>query len=201
MFEEVITIKAPVSLEGLLTKGLGTSGVVLTHPHPLYGGEMNNPVVKCVAKVFQAAGWSTLRFNFRGVGASQGRYDEGRGEVDDLLAAVAYLRTQGVGEIYLAGYSFGAWIIYQAIAADRISGLGIIMVAPPVAMMDFSATIKLPDLWLVVAGENDEIAPPYQVKPLTHAWNPQAHFSEIPNADHFFNGCQKSLALAIKPLL
>ena len=72
MLEEVVTIKAPVTLEGVLTKGSGKSGVVLTHPHPLYGGEMNNPVIKSLAKVFQEARWSTLRFNFRGVGVNWG---------------------------------------------------------------------------------------------------------------------------------
>ncbi len=201
MFAEKIMIKAPVPLEGVLAKGSCKSGVVLAHPHPLYGGEMNNPVVMILAKVFQKADWSSLRFNFRGVGASQGAYDEGRGEVEDLLAASAFLKAQGVADIYLLGYSFGAWIIYQAAVAKRISGMGIIMVAPPAAMVDFSPTIKLPDLCQVIVGENDEIAPPGQVKSLAQAWNPQALFNLIPDADHFFSGCQENMAAAIDHLV
>ena len=136
--EERITISSgDLSLEGLLSRGESDRGVVISHPHPLYGGEMRNQVVGIIQEVLAGKGWTTLRFNFRGVGRSQGEYDEGVGEQEDVRAAVRYLKELGIKEIFLAGYSFGAWVNAQA-ALDLPEVAGSILVSPPQAMMDFS---------------------------------------------------------------
>ena len=111
-------------------RGESDRGVVISHPHPLYGGEMRNQVVGLIQEVFAGKGWTTLRFNFRGVGRSQGEYDEGVGEQEDVRAAVRYLKELGVEEIFLAGYSFGAWVNAQ-VALDYLDVAGSILVAPP----------------------------------------------------------------------
>ena len=88
--EEKITLSSgQYRLEGYWQAGNGDKGVVITHPHPLYGGTMNNPVVETIQNAFQQNGYATLRFNFRGVGGSQGSYDDGMGEKDDVRAAIA----------------------------------------------------------------------------------------------------------------
>ena len=189
MREEPITIKtAPQLLEGVLTKTAGNRGLVMAHPHPLYGGDMNNPVVTTVSRTFADAGYTTLRFDFRGVGASQGEFAEGWGEVEDLLAARDYLTGIGIKEITLAGYSFGAWVIVNTAAAGKIETEPLILISPPAAMLPFAETLKLPNLKQVITGERDEIAPPQPVKELSDSWNPDAGFSIIKDCDHFFGG-------------
>ena len=107
--EERVTISGPdVNLEGRLAMGDGVSGVVITHPHPLYGGTMDNNVVWTAARAFQARHWSTLRFNFRGVGLSSGEYGDGLAEMADVQAALSFLGSRQSGPPYLVGYSFGA---------------------------------------------------------------------------------------------
>ncbi|MCD6430072.1 MAG: alpha/beta hydrolase, partial [Deltaproteobacteria bacterium] len=167
---------------------------------PLYGGDMRNPVITAMMHVFQEYGWSTLRFNFRGVGTSCGVYNEGRGEVDDLLAAVTCLRQNGVDNILLAGYSFGAWVIFQAAAANRLGSEELLFVAPPAAMMEFGET-SLPGLKLVLVGERDDIAPLQEVESLSEKWNPAASMVIIPAADHFFAGCLGSLERVLQQFL
>ncbi|MCG8614590.1 MAG: alpha/beta fold hydrolase [Desulfobacterales bacterium] len=105
-------------------------GVVVTHPHPLYGGNMNNPVVRQVSDSFYKNNFSTLRFNFRGTGLSSGGFEDGAGEQDDVHAALDFLRGQGVSFLFLAGYSFGAWVNAQAVSSG-IAVDGHIMVSPP----------------------------------------------------------------------
>ncbi|MEJ2024042.1 MAG: alpha/beta hydrolase, partial [Deltaproteobacteria bacterium] len=97
-------------LEGLLTRADGSRGVVVTHPHPLYGGNMQNNVVRAITRAYREAGYTTLRFNFRGVGASQGGFDNGRGEQKDVEAALQYRLSLGCDWLDLAGYSFGSWV-------------------------------------------------------------------------------------------
>jgi len=162
----------------------------MAHPHPLYGGDMDNPVVTAVTKTFADKGCTTLRFNFRGVGNSRGEFADGRGEIDDLLAARNYLMELGKKEITLAGYSFGAWVIVNAAAAGKLDNNSdnLILISPPAAMLPFSETLKLPRLKLVITGKKDEIAPPDQVEKLSRNWNPAAKFAVINNCDHFFGG-------------
>lgn len=176
------------------------TGVVITHPHPQYGGEMHNPVVEAIARAYQNCGLATLRFNFRGVGMSTGRFDEGRGETHDVLAALAYLKDQGIPKPALAGYSFGARI--NANIDARTADLDhMLMVAPPVAFMPFDAAASLPALELVLAGEQDEFGPAGMVASLAAQWNPRARVEILAGADHFLFGHLDQITAIIKTFL
>jgi len=187
-----------IVLEGLLHIGTSDHGVVITHPHPLYGGDMNNIVVETIQNVYQKKGYTTLRFNFRGCGRSTGRYDDGNGEQKDVAAAVNFLKQKNIASIHLAGYSFGTWIIANALENDKIPANAVIMVSPPVAMMRFEATTPIPNLKLVVTGSHDEFAPSDVVKKLAQAWNQSTPFEIIKGADHFFFGFMQKLAEILK---
>jgi len=153
---------------------------------------MYNPVVESISHVYQRKGMTTLRFNFRGVGSSEGSYGDGIGEGEDVLAAVCYLREKGQGQIDLAGYSFGAWVNAHLDPGDAAINT-MIMVSPPVAFMAFDAGLSLPQLGLVVSGSQDEIAPPDKIQGLMPGWNPRASFKGIQGADHFYFGFFKEL--------
>jgi len=184
------------SLEGLLHDGSVGRGVVITHPHPLYGGDMYNNVVEAIQRAYQEKGYSTLRFNFRGVGGSTGRYDNGIGEQQDILAACDFLEDSGVTSVYLDGYSFGAWV--NAKIADKVSADSMIMISPPAAMLAFPSDLQIPNLKLVVTGSADEYAPPELIRGLVSRWNPSARFEIINDADHFFWGFTDRLNTVIK---
>jgi alpha/beta superfamily hydrolase len=189
-----------LELEGLFCAESGDRAVAVTHPHPLYGGEMHNPVVETTARAFQQIGYATLRFNFRGVGSSRGTYDDGKGEGQDVLAALSYLRDKGFKKIDLAGYSFGAWV--NAHVPPNAAGYDrMVMVSPPVAFMDFSKVSALPRLSLVVAGSRDDIGPPEMIRQLLPVWNPAARFEIIQETDHFFSGALDALAGALAEAL
>ncbi|MEE4376895.1 MAG: alpha/beta hydrolase [Candidatus Competibacteraceae bacterium] len=176
-----------IELEALYFEAESESGAVITHPHPLYGGDMSNPVVAAIAQAYQQAGYSTLRFNFRGVGNSTGRHGGGRDEQEDVRTALDYLHENGKRNVELAGYSFGAWVNAMAVAED-VSAPPLIMVAPPVALLDFEPVTTLPTLRLVITGEFDHYAPVGALGELLQRWNPQARLEVIPEADHFYFG-------------
>jgi len=199
--KETITIAGPCTLEGILTRETGTRGIIITHPHPLYGGDMHNPVVKTIARTFAAANYTTLRFNFRGAGSSHGEFADGVGEIDDLLAAREHLIARGIKDITLAGYSFGAWVIINAAAAEKLDNEPQILISPPAAMLPFAENLKLPHLKQIITGELDQIAPPDPIKELIHSWNPDADFAVIPDCDHFFHGFQANLSAILKELI
>lgn len=186
-------------LEGRLRAG-GTPAVVITHPHPLYGGNMHSPVVETIAASFHQQGFTALRFNFRGVEGSQGRYDEGRGEQDDVAQAVAYLQGQGYGPIVLSGYSFGVWVNAR-FAAGRMPDIAMTMVSPPTAFMDFREVRRLPGLGMVITGSRDDLAPPDMLRRIVPKWNPDAGLLVVPGADHFFGRHLDDLATALKGVL
>ena len=136
--EENITIESgSCRLEGYWQAGAAGNAVVITHPHPLYGGTMSNPVVETIQGAYQKCGYSTLRFNLRGVGRSQGHFDNGRGERDDVRAAIAYAEKMKVTAIDLAGYSFGAWVNAGVAAAKGTAIHSMSMVSPPVGFIAF----------------------------------------------------------------
>ena len=188
MNEELIFFKAgTVKIEGLLQTLPGDKGVVISHPHPLYGGSMHNNVVESLVRVYQQAGYSTLRFNFRGVGSSHGEYSDGTGEQEDVKSALRYLSERGKKVIDLAGYSFGAWV--NALTKPPVDAVQrMIMVSPPVAFLDFGSAQPLPQLQLVIAGSRDEIAPPELIETMLPNWNPGARLEIIEGADHFYGG-------------
>ena len=187
-------------IEGRLAEGDRPKGVVITHPHPLYGGDMHNNVVAAVSRTYQKIGCTTLRFNFRGVGGSQGNYDDGMGEQEDVRAAVAYLADSGMRQIDLAGYSFGAWVNALAVN-DGLQVDNMIMVSPPVAFIDFKSIADLSSLKLIITGNRDDIAPAAGVDNLYPAWNPKARFEVISGADHFYGGYQDELEAVLADFL
>lgn len=161
--------------------------VVCCHPHPLFGGALTNKVIHTVARAFVAAGVPALRFNFRGVGASQGVHDEGRGETDDLIAVAGWLRQRFPGaELWLAGFSFGAWVSLRA--AARLSPGRLVSVAPPVGRWDFSDIPRPGCPWLLVQGTADELLDAEAVQTWARALSPDVRVALLPGASHFFHG-------------
>ena len=175
-----------IILEGLLSEGTTGRGAVITHPHPLYGGDMSNIVVETIQNAYQKKGHTTLRFNFRGMGESTGSYDDGNGEQADVIAGFNFLKENGLKAIDLAGYSFGSWVIAQM--TDKVTADSIIMVSPPAGMLKFEPAPPIPNLKLVVTGSRDEFAPPDLIEKLTGTWDKAAAFNVIQGADHFFFG-------------
>jgi alpha/beta superfamily hydrolase len=188
MIEEPVHFEAKnIKIEGLLCTVSGDRGAVITHPHPLYGGTMYNNVVEALVRIYHLAGYTTLRFNFRGVGLSKGEYDNGIGEQEDVRAALHYLVQKGKKILDLAGYSFGSWVNALAISeVDTVDRM--VMISPPVAFMDFNSVGLIPQIKLVVAGSRDDIAPPGLIKNMLPTWNPRAHLELIDGADHFYLG-------------
>ena len=183
-------------LEGQINPLSKTCGAVITHPHPLYGGELSNPVVEAIALTYARKGITTLRFNFRGVGQSEGAFDNGNGERQDVLAAINLLRASGMTEIHLVGYSFGAWVNARTgPLPPEVSTL--IMVAPPVAFIDYKDVPPQPLLKAVFTGSDDELAPVGLIRRYLAAWNPGARLEIIDDADHFFYGRFRQLEEAM----
>lgn len=187
MTEKITFLSEGYKIEGLLNQKDEKKGVVVTHPHPLYGGDMNNLVVESIVHVYHMKGYSTLKFNFRGVGRSQGAYDDGLGEQKDVLSALSFLADMGMEQIDLAGYSFGAWVNAHALQKDTLTKQ-MIMVSPPVGFMDFKSIVTMNTLKFVVTGNRDDIAPADMIEKMISTWNPNARFEVIDGADHFYGG-------------
>jgi len=189
-----------LSIEGLLCMQGGERGVVITHPHPLYGGTMHNQVVETLVTIYQDKGFSTLRFNFRGAGDSEGSYDHGKGEKEDVRSALRYLYDNGKKQLDLAGYSFGAWV--NAMITNPESMLsGMIMISPPVTFLDFSFLSFNPKIEAVVTGGKDDIAAVDRIRSLLYTWNPEARLEVIEGADHFYSGRIDTLKSALSRLI
>jgi len=196
--ETQVLLKAPgADLEGCLNSVSKTRGVVITHPHPLYGGDMHNTVVSLVAEAYTQANWSALRFNFRGTGNSKGHFEDGIGEQKDVSAAIDFLVGQGYRTIDLAGYSFGAWVLANWSRNHASHPHRIIMIAPPVAFVDFDQKAPIPGLRSVITGSLDDLAPPARIISALHQWHPAAKLSVIQSADHSFWGHFQELRLNV----
>ncbi|HXJ82387.1 MAG TPA: alpha/beta fold hydrolase [Candidatus Methylomirabilis sp.] len=184
-----IGVSSGVGLEARLQQPEDAQGgLVVCHPHPLYGGDMDNPVVVRVAEVGSESGLSTLRFNFRGVGRSTGHHAQGEGEQDDLKAAIHMLLTRlpAGRPLGVAGYSFGAWIAAR-VAGSGVSLAALCLVAPPLAMLDFG-TLEGADMdVLVVSGTRDTYCPLPRLAALSERL-PHARVETVEGADHFFFG-------------
>ncbi|SCX77086.1 alpha/beta hydrolase [Desulfoluna spongiiphila] len=186
-------------LEGMLENPGAKRGVVITHPHPLYGGDMDNPVVLAITESYRKAGFATLRFNFRGAGNSDGEFDEGYGAIRDLLAAVYRLKSEGMEEVTCSGYSFGTWICLSASLAHPVTTD--VMVAPPVTFLDFQTSPCNRGPNLVISGTQDSFADFETVKGMVPVWNPDARLHVIESADHFFSIHLKEVSRAIDDYL
>jgi len=188
MAEEKVIIESGVlKLEGLLADLPGDKGLVMTHPHSLYGGSMHNPVVEAVVRAYQDRGYATLRFNFRGVDGSQGNFGDGIGEQEDVIAALDTLLDLGKTQIDLGGYSFGAWVCARGL--ERLPAVRrFLMVSPPVSAMDMDDLGGMNQLGLVIAGSVDDIGEVSHIRKLMPGWNPEAALEVIDGADHFYGG-------------
>lgn len=159
---------------------------IICHPHPLQGGSMTNKVVTTLERTLLELGLATVRFNFRGVGASAGTYDHGDGETDDALAIAAWLaRVRPHDALWLAGFSFGSYVALRAAAQLPVKQL--ITVAPAVTLRNFAA-LRAPDCpWLVIQGEADEVVDPAAVYAYVAIHDPPPTLVRMPEAGHFFH--------------
>jgi alpha/beta superfamily hydrolase len=198
--EKVFIQSSGLRIEGLVDNSSGDKAVLVTHPHPLYGGDMYNKVVESVMDAYGQKGYSTLRINFRGVGQSEGTYDQGIGEQEDVRAALTYLNELGKSCIDLAGYSFGAWVNALGLRNFELAHR-MIMVSPPVNFIDFSSLEYSSKIQLVIAGSADDIGPPAMIENMLPAWNPDAEFKVIKGADHFYWGKTGEIKNIIKRFL
>jgi alpha/beta superfamily hydrolase len=183
-----LDVRGGLRLEALLALPESPkAGLVVCHPHPLYGGDMDNPVVVRVAEVAQGAGIATLRFNFRGVGASGGVHAGGEGEQDDVAAALAALagRLSAESPIGLAGYSFGAWVAAR-VAAAMPALPALALLAPPLGMYDLDFLGRAPSHTLLVSGSRDQYCPVEAIERLGMRLGTRAEI--IAGAEHFFFG-------------
>ena len=176
--------------------------VVILHPHPLHGGTMNNKVTYRLFETFVKLGFSTLRFNFRGVGNSEGQFDNGIGELSDAAAALDWLHGNHphAPEIWLAGFSFGAWITLQMLMR-RPDLKRFVAVAPPAGLYDMSFLSPCPTSGLVIYGDNDEITPMADTENLLRKTVRQKGITisgaKIPGADHFFTNQMDQLGATV----
>lgn len=182
-------------LEGRYIKSerKGAPIALVLHPHPKFGGTMNNKVVYSLFDTFRKFGFSVLRFNFRGVGMSEGEYDDGEGELSDAAAAMDWLQNMNKDslECWVGGFSFGSWIGMQLLMR-RPEIQGFISVAPPTNMFDFNFLAPCPSSGLIINGTDDKIVPPAYVKRLHDKLKLQKRIvvehTLVEDAGHFFEG-------------
>jgi len=175
--------------------GQGPSYGVICHPHPLYGGTMDNKVVTTVARALQETGIPTLRFNFRGVGASAGEFDQGVGETADADAVAAWGAERWAGRsLVIAGFSFGGYVALR-LAQQRLPRC-LITIAP--AVQGFAASTAVPHCpWLVVQGDADELVDPSRVIDWVNTLDPKPRLVVLPGVGHFFHGRLRELRDAV----
>lgn len=165
---------------------------LVCHPHPLFGGSMDNKVVHTVSRALHRLGINTVRFNFRGVGKSQGEHDEGRGETDDALAVIDWMLGRWpASALWLAGFSFGAWIALRAAGARDCAQL--ITVAPPVQRFAIKEEPEPDCPWLIVQGDADELVDSAAVIDWVNQLPPGPELVVLPEVDHFFHGALTEL--------
>jgi hypothetical protein len=184
-----------LQLEGLYADAGGDRGVVISHPNPLMGGSMNNNVVESLVSAFNEKEYSTLRFNFRGVGRSEGTHDQGAGEGDDLASAISFIGSRGVKKVSLAGYSFGAWVTANCLQdgspADRV-----VLVSPPVSVYRFPTEAIAGKVSLIVCGEKDPFCIAEDILSFAREIRSKAVF--ISGMNHFFMGKEDDLVKIVR---
>jgi hypothetical protein len=188
---EAVKFPGPAGvLEGILRhpEAAPSRAALLCHPHPLHGGSMHSPVIFHAARALHRRGYATLRFNFRGVGLSTGRFDAGRGEKEDVLRALDLL-VERVLEVpvTLLGYSFGSRVGFEAAGGDprvaRLVGIGL-----PVTLTPFDFLKKVEKPILLVQGSRDEYGPLPAIRRLAGEIGARATLVTVPGADHLFTG-------------
>jgi len=205
---EIIFNGADGRLEGRYQHGSGSTAplALILHPHPLHGGTMNNRVVFHLYQTFVRRGFSTLRFNFRGVGRSQQTFDHGQGELRDAAAALDWMQQHNPNSssCWVAGFSFGAWIGMQLLMR-RPEIHGFLSIALPANMYDFSFLAPCPSSGLIVHGANDALVPADSVQKLVQKLSQQRGITidlrTIEGTDHFFTGALDQLNAAVNDYL
>jgi len=198
---EKLHIPGPVGvLEAVVEEPVGFDGkhaAILCHPHPLHAGTMNNKVVSTVARALRVQGHATVRFNFRGVGASSGEFDGGFGETHDALAVFDWAVTRWPGAtIAAAGFSFGAFVAFSAASQRPVERL--ITVAPPIERFDFASGPLPVCRWLVIQGDNDELVDAVGVVHWAQQCVPSPHMALLAGAGHYFHGRLNDLMSIIR---
>ena len=177
-------------IEALLdepAEGAVQGTAVIAHPHPLFGGTMQNKVVQTLARAFVQSGWRAVRFNFRGVGASEGTYDEGRGEAADMFQVIAQVAPEG--PLALAGFSFGAFVTRHVVQAlgDRRPPQQLVLVGTAASRFELApVALDLHERCLVLHGELDDTVPLASV--MDWARPQSLPITVIPGSEHFFHG-------------
>jgi alpha/beta superfamily hydrolase len=195
-----------IQLEALLRiheASASRRGVLVCHPHPQFGGDMHNPVVSAVVKAAFHEGYSTLRFNFRGVGESGGSYGEGIGEKDDVQAAIQFMKLKfQVPDPFMivAGYSFGAWTGLQVAAQDPTVG-ALLGIAPPLGIYDFTFLKDCRKRKLFVVGDRDMFCPLPELKRWYDDLEEPKSLTVLPGADHFLTFHLPAVAEALEDFL
>ncbi|HET9034337.1 MAG TPA: alpha/beta family hydrolase [Dokdonella sp.] len=192
---EVVT--EPAESEGEDAQATARGIAVICHPHPLHGGTMHNKVVTIIERSLRELGLDTVRFNFRGIGKSEGEFDEGIGESDDLGVIVEWARKVCPNApLWLAGFSFGSYVALRN--AKHLDADALITIAPPVGRWEFE-TIELPDCpWLVVQGEDDEVVDPQTVFDWVEQLEVSPQLVRMAETSHFFHRRLMDLRGAIK---
>lgn len=199
MREEAVVFDAGgIRLEGRMAPGTGRGSAVVSHPHPQMGGSMDNNVVEAVCEGFQRLGFATLRFNFRGAGRSGGRYDGGRGEQDDLRAAIDFLSGITSAPLVLGGYSFGAWVTANLYAREPLP-YPLLLVSPPIDLLETRFEPLAAALIGVICGDRDEFCDVDELKKRLE------RIDHVPRilaaADHFYIGREEDLVGAVETIL
>jgi alpha/beta superfamily hydrolase len=191
--EQTVFFGKNPKLEGRYADAGTQRGAVICHPHPLMGGDMNNSAVRIIAESLQISKIATLRFNFRGVGKSEGLFDEGKGETEDIAAAASFLKEKTIQDILLVGYSFGAWVSSRAL--PKLNLRKTVLIAPPLELFPFDFSILRGKVGLMVSADGDPYCP---VKKITKAADDlTCPLIIIPDTDHFFFGKENALAASI----
>lgn len=188
---EKLFLEGPVGqLEAILERpgeGALAGAAVVCHPHPQHGGTLHNKVAHTLARAFLRSGFEVLRFNFRGTEHSEGRYDNGVGELDDALAAIDYMRARhGAYPLWLAGFSFGAAIAVKAAVATHIDGL--ISVAPAISRFASGMASQPECPWLIVQGDEDELVDVEETVAWVDSLEPGPELLVVSGGEHFFHG-------------
>ncbi len=161
--------------------------LICCHPHPLYGGTMTNKIVHTICKTMSKIGVPALRFNFRGIGKSEGKHDEGIGESKDLLNLCQQMRDCWPDkELWLAGFSFGSWV--AANSADEAGAAQLLSIAPPVNHFDFQTSKKPSCPWLIFMGEEDDVVEPDAVFNWIDNQQTKPELIRFADTGHFFHG-------------
>lgn len=160
---------------------------VVCHPHPLYGGTLDNKVVHTLARTFAELGAASVRFNFRGVGASEGVFADGLGESEDAAAVIAWARDRWRGAaLWLAGFSFGGAVAIRIARAQNPAWL--VTVAPAVGRVQTAPDVAPDCPWLILQGDADDIVPFAEVRDWAASHAPAADLKVLPGVGHFFHG-------------